>query len=188
MKDRKIEFLYQSISDAQSTIRAVDVKLGFLFVAVFLPVVAIPKIYEVYQIIKDVFIYQALSYSLLFVWGLSLFFLYKALVSIKNPSSVIENIDGDENCPFHNGDLFSFSVIDTFINFPITSSRTIEQKCSALPDSPDQVITSLVRENIKIAYIRDLKIKRSTWCMRCTFLFISMGTLIWSLSVFKVWL
>ncbi|MCE9685632.1 hypothetical protein LZP73_05300 [Shewanella sp. AS16] len=188
MNDKKIEFLYQSISDTQNTIRAIDVKLGFLFIAVFLPVVAIPKVYEVYQQIKTVWIYCALSYALLIVWVLSLFFLYKALVSIRNPTSIIENISGGDNCAFYNGDLFSFSIIDLFMNFPIIANKSIEQKRLLLPGSYDDIIFSLVRESMKITYIRDLKIKRSTWCMRCTFLFISLGTLIWSLSVFKVWL
>ncbi|HIF9289535.1 TPA: hypothetical protein ACX6Q0_001509 [Photobacterium damselae] len=188
MKDKQIEFLYQSISDTQSTIRAIDVKLGFLFVVVFLPVVAIPKIYEVYQQIKIVFIYNLLSYILIIIWGLSLFFLYKALVSIRNPRSVIKNICGDDNCPFYNGDLFSFKLVDVFFNFPIAANRNIDQKCSLLPNSQDEMISSLMIENVKIAYIRDLKIKRSTWCMFCTFLCVWLGSLIWVLSIFKVWL
>ncbi|MCD6670315.1 hypothetical protein LT068_14670 [Vibrio cholerae] len=188
MKDKQIEFLYQSISDTQSTIRAIDVKLGFLFVVVFLPVVAIPKIHEVYQQIKIAFIYNLLSYSLLIIWGLSLFFLYKALASIRNPESVIENIHSGDNCSFYNGDLFSFKAIDVFFNFPIVAKKNINQKCSLLPQNEDEIISSLVLETVKIAYIRDLKIKRSTWCMCCTFLFVLLGTLIWGLSIFKVWL
>lgn len=188
MKNEQIEFLYQSISDTQSTIRAIDVKLGFLFVVVFLPVVAIPKIYEVYQQIKIVLIYNLLSFILLVIWGLSLFFLYRALVSIRDPKTVIGYISGDDNCPFYNGDLFSFKVVDVFFNFPITANKTIQQKCSLLPSSQDEIISSLVMENVKIAYIRDLKIKRSTWCMRCTFLCVFLGILVWSLTIFKVWL
>ena len=33
----KIEFLYQSINDTQATIRAIDIKIGFLFIVAFTP-------------------------------------------------------------------------------------------------------------------------------------------------------
>lgn len=188
MKDKKIEFLYQSISDTQNTIRAIDMKLGFLFVVVFMPVVSIPDVYEVYQKINVVIVYKVLSYALIVTWCMSFFLLYRAVVSIKNPQSVIENFCGGDSCSFYNGDLFSFKTVDVFFNFPINANKTIGQKCSMLPNTQDEVIVALVAENIKLAYIRDLKIKRSTWCIVFTFLFVSMGTFIWSLSAFKVFI
>ncbi|HHQ5855230.1 TPA: hypothetical protein ACSRQX_000985 [Enterobacter hormaechei subsp. hoffmannii] len=34
----KINFLYQSLNDTQATIKAIDVKIGFLFVIAFMPI------------------------------------------------------------------------------------------------------------------------------------------------------
>ena len=41
---KKCDFLYQSISDIQQTIRAIDVKIGFMFVVLLLPLPVL-KIY-----------------------------------------------------------------------------------------------------------------------------------------------
>lgn len=186
MKSQQISYLYQSVSDIQNTIRAIDVKLGFLFVAIFLPVVAVPKIYLIYNEIKHIAFYDISSLLLLLLWCSSLYFLFKSLVSIKNPVSGIENIEMSNKCSFYNGDLFKLDKIDLFFNFPIKSKKTVSIKCEELPQNEDEIISSLMYESFKLSYIRDLKIARSTICTYCIFLTISLGTLIWCLSIFKV--
>ena len=53
MSSSNIEFLYQSISDAQATIRGTDVKIGFLFVVAFIPILAFKEIFSVFSVISD---------------------------------------------------------------------------------------------------------------------------------------
>ncbi|MFT5950280.1 MAG: hypothetical protein ACI9BN_000519, partial [Francisella sp.] len=38
MANNQIDFLYQSITDAQNTIRAIDTKLGFILILILLPI------------------------------------------------------------------------------------------------------------------------------------------------------
>ena len=47
--DNKIQFAYAAIADVQATIRAIDIKLGALLTAVFLPISVIAKIYNVFM-------------------------------------------------------------------------------------------------------------------------------------------
>jgi hypothetical protein len=42
----RIEFLYHAIDDTQSTIRAIDIKIGFLFVVIVLPMTKLSSIYS----------------------------------------------------------------------------------------------------------------------------------------------
>ena len=186
MKQHQISYLYQSISDIQSTIRAIDVKLGFLFVAVFLPVVAVPQIYQVYSGIKSIAIYDITSIVVLVFWCLSLYFLFKSLISIKDPVSAISNFEQSEKCSFYNGDLFKLGKFELFFNNPVESKKSISEKCQELPQDEDEIISSLMYESFKLSYIRDLKIERSAICTCCIFLSISIGSCIWCLSIFKV--
>jgi hypothetical protein len=186
MEEKKIQFLYQSIADTQSTIRAIDVKLGFLFVVIFLPVAAISQIFEVYNIISEICLYNFLSLTVLGFYLLSFYFLYKGLISIKPSSAALRQVGVMTENAFYNGDLFSFGFTDVFCNTEKIPNKNLKTKCSELPSNQEQMIESLMFEVIKLTYIRELKLKRSTWCMSCTFLFIFFGAVIWLVTEFKV--
>lgn len=186
MSDKKIEFLYQSVQDTQGTIRAIDVKLGFLFVVMLLPIIAIPAIYIVYLKIQVVLLYKLLCLFSGLVWCMSLFLLFKGLISIKNPKKIIENLNTQTTCSFYDGDLYKFKLIDLFFNYPIVSNKTIEQKIEEIPSEEDEIIKALIVEKFKLAYIRDVKLKRSSLCILSTFVWVMLGSVLWSLSVFNV--
>jgi len=83
MNEKQIEFLYQSINDTQATIRAIDVKIGFLFVIIFLPLTAIEglckaigKIWASPQHFGFILIITAL------LWIFSVYVLFKSLAPI----------------------------------------------------------------------------------------------------------
>ena len=47
--DKKNEFLYQAVQDTQSTIRALDVKSGFIFVVIVQPLLNFASIIKFYK-------------------------------------------------------------------------------------------------------------------------------------------
>lgn len=186
MNKKNTEFLYQSIADAQGTIRAIDTKLGFLFVVVFLPVVAIPKIQDVHSLTEDIWWYVALSIAVVGLWLAALFFLYRALVSIKSPALSIENLEVTNGDSFYNGELFTLNPYDAFVNKKQKSNKTVANKVEELPTNEDELVKILMYESLKLAYIRDLKMLRSNYCMNCTFAFVFLGTLVWTFTEFKI--
>lgn len=183
--NQKIDFLYQSIVDTQSTIRAVDVKIGLLFVVAFLPVAELKEIISTYKALKDVS--DLYFYSMLlvgFLWVLSVYTLFKSTISISDPKSHISGELPKGN--FYSRNLFTLSAIDNFFNFPIKSNQTVDMFSGELPKDENEVIKELSFEKLKVVYIRDVKIKRSSLCGSLIFSWLCLGCLLWILYLLEV--
>jgi hypothetical protein len=182
MANNQIDFLYQSITDAQNTIRAIDTKLGFILILILLPISATPKIYDVYGTIKLLAIYNLLSFLILILWILAVILLYKALMPIE-----ISSVKKDKSChSFYNSDIYKLTLRRLFCDYNVKPLKTIDYKINCLPKEKNEIISALMHETYKLTYIRDAKILRSKWCIRFTLSFILLGTTIWTLSVLKV--
>ncbi|MFP6791540.1 MAG: hypothetical protein VB954_16335 [Thalassolituus sp.] len=185
MSNQKLEFLYQSIADTQATIRAIDVKIGFLFIVAFIPLAGLEKIISTFQILRDVsIIYLIVMLLTSFIWIVSIYALFKSLSSISNPAKHIEG-----NIPagmFYSGSIYSFKKIDNFFNFPIMSNDTIEDFKRKLPNDENAIVEELIFEKMKLSYIRDVKIMRSSLSIRFSFYWIILGSLLWLFSILKV--
>lgn len=113
-----------------------------------------------------------------------LYSLFLSIISISNPQKVIQ---GDvPKGRFYNGDLFNFKLIDNFCNFPIKSELTLDKFISELPKDDTEVIKELALEKFKLVYIRDVKIRRVSQCIKLTFSWIVLGLCVWTLYLFKV--
>lgn len=184
-EQRKVEFLYQSIADIQQTIRATDVKLGFLFVVFLAPMIGFSEIFNVFKELKaasDLYLYASLGIA--FIWIFGLYSLFLAVKSIVNPSLVGTNTSAKAR--FYNGDLFSYSLIDNLANFPITPNVQTEEFTNQLPSSITSLIDELSIEVFKLVYIRDVKIRRTAMCVNTAFFGLVSGMALWGCYLLKV--
>lgn len=182
---QKINFLYQSIADTQATIRALDVKTGFLFVVTFIPLAELKEILEVCKALNEASSwYLALIIPVVLLWLSAVISLFSCTVSISNPRQHIEG-KLPEGIFFTNS-LYTFNFIDNFINFPIKSNITIEEYGGKLPNKEEEIVNELSFEKMKLAYIRDVKIKRSSFCTLASFAWLIAGGFTWILFIFKV--
>lgn len=181
--NQKIGFLYKSIEDTQSTIRAVDIKASFMFVVVFLPITALKNILTVGNgLITISHNYWWIITPTIVLWTISLYFLFKTIVSISNPA---EKIDGEKpNGLFYGASLFSLSKIDYFFNFPIKSKKHISDYVKIMPTNEEELVRELIFEKMKLIYIRDIKIHRSNFLFKATIFWLVFGGISWALYLF----
>ncbi|WP_419147313.1 hypothetical protein [Pseudoalteromonas 'SMAR'] len=178
MKEKATSYLYQSVTDIQNTIRAFDVKLGFLFMVIFLPLVGLKDLVPLLQVLIDKSLYIVLLSASFVSWLFALYFLFLGVRPINNPK---EYIKGDTpKGTFYAGGLYTFKKIDYFLNFPIKTNNDMENFIKLLPQSDDDIHKELVFEIHKLAYIRDVKAKRTTACVYSILVcgFISVLTII----------
>ncbi len=117
---QKITFLYNSITDSQNVIKALDTKLGFLIVGLSLPFTNLGKIINHIVIFLDTknscIYYFFLLVTILFVisWLTAFFICIKGVIAIGNPARNVIN-DASGCGSFFNGDLYKFNFGDIFI-------------------------------------------------------------------------
>ena len=150
------EFLYQSITDTQATIKAIDVKLGFLFVLAFMPLTLLSTITPcISNLWKFGLLFQIMLIINFIAWFLSLIYIFFSLTSISDPN---DHISGPRPAGlFYGKNLFKTENINLFSTIKITCNYTVDNLFSALP-SGDEIIRELAYEKIKITYIREIKI------------------------------
>lgn len=172
------EFLYQSIADTQATIRAIDVKIGFVFVVLFLPLAALKQVYAVASVLVCISGWFVLPVAVVgALWLAAYFVLFKSIVSISSPSSQV--LGGLSRGFFYDSDLYLLKLIDAFFNFPIQSSNSLDEYVAKLPVSEVDIVRELAFEEMKLVYIRDVKIYRSSLCKRLTFTWMLFGAILW---------
>ena len=157
--ERKVNFCYQAITDIQATIRAIDAKIGFLMVVIFIPIAAIKEILSIYSsIAAHSQCLMLLMWLIATVWAATIIVLFRALWSIKNPGdSVAEN---DATGVFFNSAHYKMSAIDCIFNFPIKSDIDLKTAINNIPEDDADLLKELVFEKMKLEYIRDIKMRR----------------------------
>lgn len=176
--DEKMVFLYEAVKDTQSTIRALDVKAGFIFVVIVQPLLNVKHVSEFYNssVLSGGIIFKVMCLITVLFWILSLFLLFRTIMPISNPA---KNVSGNEkqfDC-FYLAGLFNFTRLDIFFNCNVLSRETPEQYLSRLNDL--DVKTILAIEKLKLSYIRDIKSIRVNNCIKNVFLWILLGFLVY---------
>ena len=175
--DRKEFFIYQSIVDTQATIRAMDVKIGFLFIIIFMPLAGIEKILDIaVEVFKKDSNFIWMIVSIFMLWLLSLGVLFRGVIATSNPSACVSGSEGVAGI-FFNGGLYKLSFIDNFINLNAKSEKNISSCLSDVPGDMDSAIKELMFELMKLAYIRDVKIKRFSFCVRLVLAWILLSVM-----------
>lgn len=179
----KIEFLYKSIEDTQATIRAIDTKLGFIFIVLVIPLTNLGGIYE-----NSLALFGASSSWWVLIaffavaWVLAYFSFFMAVSAISNPAESVGG-RGTVNGIFYGGDFYRFHWLSVFKNFRVMASQDHCFQVTRLPKDEQAVIEELVFEKMKLCYIRDLKMKRLHWCINSTLLWVVSGGATWLISL-----
>lgn len=172
--DKKNEFLYQAVQDTQSTIRALDVKSGFIFVVIVQPLLNFGALNTFYK--NSIHIgcnfLSVLFFLIIFFWICSLFLLLKTIMPISNPLLNIKERGDKPDC-FYLGGLFKLSLLDAFFNCNVQSTKTPKQYIEGFNSSDIEIVLAL--EKIKLCYIRDVKSKRINYCIWLVFGWILLG-------------
>lgn len=183
--DRRIEFLYQSLSDTQGTIRGLDVKSGFLFVINILPLSNVDKIHEtVLKIYESQCMYVLLLPLILMFWVIALYALFKSVTAIDDPNNHING--GRSDGYFYLSNEYNTTLIDSFINRKSTSKSSVDTLMKNIPKTDEEILRDLVYEQLKLAYIRDIKIKRTNTSTVSSFCWLLLTCLVWAFYLFKV--
>lgn len=160
--DNKTAFLAGAILDIQSTIRAIDVKIGALIVALLAPFANMGRICAHFQHILN--FNKTLGLTLVvvffFAWIAALIALVRALAAIENPAKHITNYTKHKGT-FYGGGLYQFGLLDTYLNREvIKASKDVASFEQDIPDTKKEIETELAFEQLKLLYIRDLKLHR----------------------------
>lgn len=179
-------YLYNSINDIQSTIRAIDAKVGFIFVILLIPFSNLGKIFNNCSTLANTvnlcsfsIVWLVVIAIFIFSWLLAFISSVSAIISIENPSRHVscENICRGS---FYQGGLFSLSFIDSILNRNnIISKKNIDECVATLPASDQEVIKELVFEQVKLAYIRDIKSIRQIWAYKLSIVWLISGFIIY---------
>lgn len=171
--DRKnlISYLFESIKDMQGTIRATDTKLSAMIVALSIPLVRLSDVTTEAQTsianiakLKQPAYLSTLETLLLLVpaitWLLSYTIAFVALRGIHNPEHLIHK--PDPSLSFYLPGMHS-PVFSDYIFSPKQTSQKANVAALyliALNATDDNLIHSLVFEQLKLAIIRDVKVRR----------------------------
>jgi hypothetical protein len=173
--DKKLQFAYSAIADCQSTIRAIDVKLGALLTAAFLPLGVIDKIGAVFSSFKNSFsnYFPDVAIFIFFIlWLLVVVALIRTLAAIDNPKAHISR-SSEHSGSFYNGGEFEFRAVDIWFNRKSICSRSqVTQLATRYPEDSN-ILNELAFEHLKLIYIRDIKLYRLKYCF--------YGVLLWGL-------
>jgi hypothetical protein len=181
----KINFLYAAIADTQATIRAIDVKVGAILVAILLPVQNFSRIFSHLNAIAlppSPMWSQALAVLFIVVWLAALIVLVKALAAIDNPAKHIVNSNSATGV-FFAGGLYPLGILDAFFNRSvIRASKKSDAFAGQLPSTLDEVVNELTFEHMKLVYIREIKLKRLYWGLRLSEIWLGLGIAIYLYS------
>jgi len=185
LEKSKETLLLESIKDIQSTIRALDVKTGFLFVFLCIPFSRIEAISPAFLILIQKNILFTLVLILFFlIWGFALFILFMAVSPQNNPADSVD-FNGISKQP--KGFLFGGYLFQTISPMKYLNSSAMPDKKNSLVDeityfknlTEDEYIEELMFERLKLITIRNLKLQRISICIKAIFLLIVMTAVIW---------
>lgn len=159
------EFILKAIEDTQATIRSLDVKLGALLTACLLPFSSLGRIWAHFKHLSETLpciLGPLMGISFLLLWLAALYVLVKGLSAIDNPSRHVLGA-GSAKGSFYRGGLYKVELIDSFANrTSVQSTISLQNAISQLPSTDDEFENELTFEQMKVIYIREIKIKRFT--------------------------
>jgi hypothetical protein len=181
--------MHRAVEENQLNVRAIDVKIGALLAAVLLPLTAAARIFahlENFYGMWPHWVTFAVNMLFLVAWLLALGCLVLAISALDNPAAHIPNSRLFAGT-FYGGGLFKLSWVDALINRPgIIATKNPAQLVAALPVSDQNILDELVFENMKLAYIRDIKMNRLKWALRFAMLWLSLGICIFLSSHYEI--
>lgn len=173
------QYIYNSINDMQSNIRVVDTKIALVMAILIMPLTNTGKIYlsftKLYSELCGNKLYWIIVGLFIITWVMAFVSTIRAIMALDNP---VKHIKMEEDCKgtFYSGGMYGLSLIDSFMNRKsIKAVCTLEQHIERLPNSDEKVIRELAFEQLKLAYIRDMKLNRLKWSIIFTMIWLFIG-------------
>lgn len=188
MNSRK-EFAIAAVTEAQATIRALDVKLAALLVAVLAPITLLSSIAECFAGIYSQwggFLVGSALIGFSLCWALAILCYLLAIGAISSPSNHILNGVICTGSLYGPG-LFTFSPIDAILNRRSVISKVDPVKhIQSMPATPTDIEREMAFEHLKLIYIRDIKLLRLQWGFRFTGVAVAIGTLLYAIGRYYI--
>lgn len=185
--DRKIEFIYDSIHDIQSTIRAIDTKVAALLVVLSIPLTNVGTIVNDLSkfLSKDYGVFKWILVVVFAVsWVLSLIAAARAISAIDKPSIQIVNSKKFKNT-YYGGELYKMEFLDIFFNRDsLKAFKDVDSYYDDFPEQDLDIAKGLIFEQMKLVYIRDIKICRFNFSIQATYLAFTLGLTMYLVSKF----
>ncbi len=185
--DRKLEYLYASLSDIQSTIRAIDTKVSYLLVIFFIP---LTKFRSIYITLRGLLTHDApllsivsglLSFAFISAWIIGLWCALRTIIAIDDPRN---HIDGDRpESQFYPAHLFDHGFWATMGITRSTSKKQFNSHYASIPSESDEIAKQLTLEQMKTMYIASLKLKRSRNAYKFAIAWVVIGGVLWFLHL-----
>lgn len=157
--EKRLEFIYKAIEDATNTIRALDTKINYIFVAIGLVFalmgVVFQRVLDVYDLYKSVPWISGTLLLLLTIYAfttvISVWFGYKTLSPKNNPEEHVDCSDVSPNKLWY--------LVNNKKGIISISLKDYSEKIRTLPIN--DLILSSSFELMKSSYIRNIKLQNS---------------------------
>ena len=185
----KLQFLYASIADIQSTIRAIDSKVNYLLVVLFLPLTKLGAIFgkfaQLFAHHSATVRWFAFTSSILFTvcWLLSTMCALLTLLAIGDSK---ERISGERpDSTFHPSSLFDIGFLNALsLNARHAIKRDFKEHYDSIPEDKESIAEQLAVEQVKLMYIVALKGCRSRYAYGIATAWAIIGGAIWLLNLY----
>lgn len=178
-----LTFLYASINDMQAVIRALDAKLS---VALVIFSIALTKFDVLYEgggkFVSSHPRAGLVLVSIFFLaWAIGVLSAFLGLIAINNPEAHIEfsGISG----AFYGGGLFPLKFLDSFFNRYAAARPKLISHQMNIPKDDASVVAELSFEQMKLAYIRAIKLRRVRTAFFALVTWISIGITCWLVTL-----
>lgn len=161
--EKKIEFVINSINDIQGTIRAIDAKFFGTIALFLLPLTEIDEISKAFKGLYDNHeCLTVLALSILIAcWIIGILLSFIGIYSISNPSDSIKNVsEANIKGVFYQPHQFKFNFFSQFFSGKVKSKLTLLEIIEDIKLEDNDRFNELVFEQMKLVYIRDVKISR----------------------------
>lgn len=178
-KKNRIDFLYASISDIQSTIRALDAKVLTILVLIILPMSQIGLLTTTFEKLRYCYCIFGSCLAILFIisWLISFTFFILSVLSIDNPAKKVNDDIGVQGL-FYGSNIHRKRCLKDLLCFNFESSPFKLSEHAKRMQNID-VEKELIYEQMKLVYIRDMKIRRQKITIISISLTICIGVVSW---------
>jgi hypothetical protein len=179
------EFLNRAIEENQLTIRAIDVKVTTLVAALLVPLAGIGQIFnhlEAFYAIWPTWYIFLIPIVFLVSWVIALACFVFSMWPMDNPATHVPQQKQFKGS-FFAGGLYEFNFSHAILpRANVMAKRNPADLLHDVPRSCDDILGELVFEQMKLAYIRDVKINRIRWGFRFTSAWFFLGVIIYLAS------
>lgn len=163
--DLQREFLYSSIQDTVSTLRAIDTKLHIVLGIFLIPLAVVDKLIAAVHYWCTLWNWKVFCGMLqgttsvvavvtMVAWGVGVWISLRGIIALGNP---IDAVTVDGNTP--KGSFYFVGKLKGWFR-PKLKEHSLEVHMSTLPDGDSATIRELAYEQMKLGFIRDVKMRR----------------------------